>query len=358
MSTHIDAVRHLSAYEIISRYQGLKHRGGSYIGICPFHDDTAPSLSVKVSAPRTFKCFVCGAGGSGVDYVMKREKLSFVDACREIAIQFSIPIKEKTSMDLIYKAYEDACVYMQKRLVGSAKEYASSRVAELTKWRIGYCDSELHNYLKDKGYDTLKLLEWGLSADKDGRIYSPLNNRIAFPIFDAFGRVINFSGRSLDAANKVKYINGKNNPIYNKSRVLYGLHLAKEHIQTHDMAIVVEGYTDVTSLHHIGVKNTVGKCGTELTSKQITEIKSHCNRVMLVSDGDKAGENSLKKNIISVLSAGLRCFVLRLPNNGSKTDPDNFFVSRTFFTDYYKDNGVEVFANIVSDRGDKLFDVW
>lgn len=358
MPTYIDAIRQLSAYEIISRYQGLKHKGSSYVGICPFHNDTTPSLSVKVSAQRTFKCFVCGEGGSGIDYVMKREKQGFVDACRTIAQQFGIPIKEKAPMDIIYKAYEDACVYMENLLVGSAKKYASSRVAGLSTWRIGYCDNNLHNHLTSLGYDPLKLLDWGISAEKNGRIFSPLNNRIVFPIFDAFGRVINFSGRSMDEDAKPKYINGKNNPIYNKSKVLYGLHLAKEHIKTHNMAIVVEGYTDVTTLQVIDVKNTIGKCGTELTPKQITDIKSYCDRVMLVSDGDNAGENSLKKNIVSVLSSGLKCFLLRLPNSGVKTDPDKFFTSRTSFVDYYKVNGVEVFANIVSDRGDKLFDVW
>jgi DNA primase len=361
--TWIDEVKGIDIRTVIEPYVSLKKYGQSYKGLCPFHSDKRPSLSIKADK-NTFKCFVCGQGGTGVDFVIKHDKLSFMDACKKIAAANNIIPPNNNYEDKnkdLYSIYETSCSYFEERLEHNKeiKEYVVSRFPMYKEWRIGYDDGRLINVLRGQSID----IEW---AEKIGLIgsgckYDFLFNRVTFPIMDINGRVISFGGRDLRPNPRAKYINTKNTPIYHKSTVLYGLDKAMPSITKLSACWVVEGYADVISMHSKGINNVVGKCGSFLNAKQINPLRGKCKTIGIIPDGDNGGKESIYADIMTILSMGFKALLVSLPSADGKQDPDSFFIDRKHFAEYYKEHSVKVNACLMGNKNGndfKLYDIW
>ena len=337
-ATHIE--------EVISDFVSLRRRGANYVGCCPFHNEKTPSFSVSPSRG-IFKCFGCGEAGNTVHFLMKHEHFSYPDALRYLANKYGIEIQEKeltpeeqkaqTERDTLFHVSEFAQQHFADLLynnedgrnIGLAYFYERQLSDDIIKkFGLGYCLDQWDAFTKHalaSGYSEDALVKSGLTIKKEEgekRLYDRFRGRVMFPIFNASGRVLGFSGRVLTSEKTAaKYVNSPDSEIYDKSHTLYGIFQANNAIARQDLCYLVEGNIDVISMHQSGLENTVASCGTSLTTEQIRLIKRYTRNVSLMYDGDPPGVKAAIRAIDLLLSEGMKVRVVLFPDND---DPDSY----------------------------------
>ena len=338
--------------DVIQDFVNLKRRGVNLIGLCPFHNEKTPSFTVS-PAKNIYKCFGCGKAGNPVQFLMDHENLSFPDALRYLAKKYGIKIEEKeVSQEVLAERQRLESLYLVNQF---AKDFFHEQLFEtdrgksiglsyfknrgfreeiIRKFGLGYAPAQsdlLTQTAKQKGYNLELLQELGLSS-KFGRDF--FRDRVQFSIHNLSGKVIGFGGRVLQKNVKApKYINSPETEIYNKSKVLYGAFFAKSAIRKLDECILVEGYTDVLSLHQDGIENVVASSGTSLTVGQIQLIKRYTQNIKILYDGDKAGIKAALRGLDLVLAQDLNVKIVLLPDG---EDPDSYLqsIGSAAFKDY------------------------
>lgn len=342
----LDSVR---IEEVIGDFVTLRKRGANYLGLCPFHQDKNPSMSVS-STKGIFKCFSCGKAGTAVSFVMEHEHLTYPEALRYLAKKYNIEIveKEESAEEIAgrmrHESLQIVTEYAQKYYqdvlwntdTGRAIGLSYFRERKFTdetirKFGLGYAAGRQHELYKDalqKGYKREYLIDTGLCVERDnGDLADRFFDRVMFPIYSVSGRVIAFGGRTLKSDKTVaKYVNSPETEIYNKSRSLYGLFQAKSAIAKQDKCILVEGYADVISMHQAGIENVVASSGTSLTVDQIKLIKRFSEKITVIYDGDAAGIKAALRGIDLILEEGLSVKIVLLP---PEDDPDSFAKSHS-----------------------------
>ncbi len=347
--------------EVVGEFVTLRKRGANYLGLCPFHPDKNPSMSVS-PARGLFKCFACGKAGNAVTFLMEHENLTYWEALRYLAKKYHIEIveKEETAEEIAQRMrYESLLVvtdYAQKFYadilwntdVGKAiglSYFHERKFSDETirKFGLGYAASRpltLCSKAVKEGYKPEYLVAAGLCLEREGtgELYDRFFDRVIFPIHSISGRVIAFGGRTLKADKSVaKYVNSPQSEIYDKSRSLYGIFQAKNTIAKADKCILVEGYADVISMHQAGVTNVVASSGTSLTVEQIRLIKRFTDKITIIYDGDAAGIKAALRGIDLVLEEGMSVKVVLLP---PEDDPDTFAKSHNLIEiqEYIEEN--------------------
>lgn len=343
--------------DYVSQYVQLKKSGRDYSGLCPFHHEKTPSFHVSQDK-QLFHCFGCGASGNLVQFVMRTENLDFVDSLKLLADRAGIIIPED-SEDFSNESHERKKRILEMNKLAARFFYNMLRDANTGKkaqeyfikrripWKtimvygLGYAPNTrdaLLNYLASKGYTNEQILEAGLAAERDGKIYDKFRDRVMFPIIDVRGNVIGFGGRIMNDAKEIngykipKYLNTAETPVFDKGRNLFSLNLAKNAKSTE--LILCEGYMDVISVYQAGVKNIVATLGTAITENQAKLMLRYANEILICYDMDEAGTKAALRAIDIINGVGGKSRVIRL--KGAK-DPD----------EYINKNGVEKFKEAV-----------
>ena len=332
--------------DVVSDFVTLRKRGVNYVGLCPFHEDKTPSFYVSPSKGLC-KCFACGKGGNVVHFIMEHEQMSYPEALKYLAKKYGIEIKERelsseekmvqSERESLFIVNNFARDYFQNilrnhvdgRSIGMA--YFRNRGFRddiIEKFQLGYC-TESHDALAQealkKGYKKDYLIKTGLCYETDDhRLRDRFWGRVIFPVHTLSGKVVAFGGRVLASATKgvkVKYVNSPESEIYHKSNELYGIYFAKQAIVKQDRCFLVEGYTDVISMHQSGIENVVASSGTALTPGQIRMIHRFTNNMTVLYDGDAAGIKASIRGIDMLLEEGMNIKVCLLPDGD---DPDSF----------------------------------
>jgi DNA primase len=348
--------------DVIQDFITLKKRGVNYIGLCPFHNEKTPSFTVS-PAKGIFKCFGCGKGGNSVNFVMEHEHISWVEALRFLAGKYGIEIIEKEISPQEKEKQDDresmmlvsgfagkffaGCLNNHEEGLAVGMEYLKERGYRrpvIDKFQVGYSPGNWDAFTQEalkNGFKAEYLEKTGLSINKGDRLFDRFNGRIIFPIHSLSGRILAFGARTLKQdKNTAKYLNSPESEIYHKSRILYGLFFAKRSIVQNDKCYLVEGYTDVLSMHQAGLENVVASSGTALTSGQIRLIKRFTNNITVLYDGDEAGIKASLRGIDLILEEGMNVKVLMFPEG---EDPDSFSKKNNsqFFIDYIRENELD-----------------
>lgn len=369
--------------DVVSEFVTLRRRGTNYIGLCPFHNERTPSFNVN-PARGIFKCFGCGKSGDAARFLMDHEQMTFPEALRWLAHKYGIEIQERElskeeveaqsrreSLSVVNeyasKWFHDQLNTEEGRAVGLA--YLRSRGFRddiIERFQLGYCPEGPRgtNPFADtalrSGYREDNLVGAGVCyKTEDGRIRDRFHGRVMFPIHSLSGKVVAFSGRVMQKdAKTAKYVNSPESEIYVKSNELYGIWLSKAAIVKHDKCFLVEGNTDVVSLHQAGVENVVASCGTSLTPGQIRKIHRFTNNITVLYDGDSAGIHASLRGIDMLLKEGMNVRVVLLPDG---EDPDSFARKHnaTELQDFIKEHEVDFITfktNLLLDEvaGDPL----
>ena len=328
----------LDIAEVVSGYVKLEKAGTSYKGRCPFHNEKTPSFFVS-PVRQSYYCFGCGAKGDIFTFVEEQEGLSFKETLKQLAERAGVELdyrpearEARSEKDKILQVLESATQFFENELAKnpSALQYIKSRGIDevsVKKWRLGYAPAEwraLYTSLLQQGYSAEILLKAGLVKPVDGtrakEPYDVFRDRIIFPLSDANGEVIAFSGRALAKETEPKYLNSPDTVLFTKSEVLYGLDKAKEKIRRQDYAVLVEGQMDLVLSHQAGVENTVASSGTAFTAQHLERLKRLSRRIILAFDGDKAGEAAAEKASTLALSLGLEVKVAKIPEGKDPAD--------------------------------------
>ncbi|MDP4290142.1 MAG: DNA primase [Bacteroidota bacterium] len=331
--------------EVVSDFVSLKKRGANLWGNCPFHNEKTPSFSVS-PAKGIFKCFGCGKAGTAVGFVMEHEKLTFPEAIRYLAHKYNIEVAEEKQTDEQIQAVNERESLMQ--VSAFAQKYFSVQLLQtdegksvglsyfrereitdesIAKFQLGYCNSSWDDFTKHalaEGYKLEFLDKTGLTIVKpdEKKQFDRFRGRVMFPIQNLTGRVIGFGGRIMSSdKTKAKYINSPESEIYNKSHTLYGIFQAKNAIVSSNNCFLVEGYTDVISLHQAGIHNVVASSGTSLTHDQIKLIRRFTPNITILYDGDFAGIKASFRGIDMILEQGMNVRIVLFPDG---EDPDSF----------------------------------
>ena len=349
--------------DIIGTFVKLKKRGANYLGLCPFHNEKSPSFTVT-PAKEIYKCFGCGRSGNSISFLMEAEKYSYVEALRWLANKYGVEIEE-TETSPEYKQQQQAAdsLYIINNF---AQQFFSTQLFETDEGQ----DIAL-SYLKQRGFreDTIKkfqlgynpeakdafskaalaaqynqeyLLKSGLVNNREGVLNDNYRGRIIFPIHNQSGKVLGFGARIIKKNDKApKYINTPENEIYIKSKVLYGSYFARQPIDKADECLLVEGYTDVVSLHQAGIENVVASGGTALTPDQLRLIKKYTNNLTIIYDGDNAGVKAALRGLDLALEEGLNVQLVLIPDG---EDPDSYVnkVGSSAFTTFIATNKKDV----------------
>ena len=341
----IDEVRdRTDIVEVISQSVSLKKVGKNFKGLCPFHSEKTPSFTVS-SEKRIYHCFGCGAGGNVFKFVMEVQKISFVDAVRQFAERAGVPIPHPKKANLDDPKYQEwealkkantlaasyfHSLYKDSKKGLAARDYLKSRhfTGEiLDQYKIGWSIPEwrgLTQHLQKVGNLSRKtVLQSGLVIEKDGgsNVYDRFRGRLIFPIQDAHDNVIGFGGRAITDDNNPKYLNSPETPLYQKSKVLFGINLAKQAIRKEGFAILVEGYLDQIRATQYGILNSVATCGTALTTKQASMLRNYASSAVMVFDSDNAGRQAAEKGFEVLQEKGLQVKIVFLPEG---QDPDSY----------------------------------
>ena len=341
--------------DVVSEFVTLRKRGVNYIGLCPFHNEKTPSFSVSPSKGLC-KCFSCGKGGNVVHFIMEHEQLSYYEALKWLARKYNIEVKERELTDEEKQAHslreslfvvnQFAADYFQNILYNHidgqriGMTYLRGRGFRddiIRKFQLGY-STDSHDALAreavQKGYKAEYLIKTGLCYRKeDGSLRDRFWGRVIFPVHTLSGKIVAFGGRVLSAATKnvqMKYVNSPESEIYHKSHELYGIYFAKQSIVRQDRCFLVEGYTDVISMHQSGIENVVASSGTALTSDQIRLIHRFTNNITVLYDGDGAGIKASIRGIDMLLEEGMNVKVCLLPDG----DHPDSFARKHSATDY------------------------
>ena len=346
--------------DVVSDFVSLRRRGANYWGLCPFHDDRSPSFSVSPSKG-VCKCFSCGKGGSAIHFIMEHEQLSYYEALKYLAKKYNIEVHEKELTDEErQKRSERENMFVINTF---AQEFFSKSLLEtdegrsvglayfkergfnediIRKFGLGYSPEKrdaLAVEAQKRGYKIDYLLKTGLCREgQNGRIYDLFSGRVMFPVYSVSGKVVAFGGRILKSGVKIsKYFNSPESDIYHKSDELYGIYQAKRAIEKERRCYLVEGYTDVLSMHQSGIENVVASSGTALTHGQIRLIHRFTDNITVLYDGDAPGIKASLRGIDLLLQEGLNIKVVLLPDG---EDPDSFAKSQSAesFTRYIKEH--------------------
>ncbi len=337
--------------DIIGDYVTLKRAGTNYKACCPFHNEKTPSFVVS-PAKGLFKCFGCGKGGNAVTFLMEHERITYPEALKMVAKRYGIEVHEKeltpeeeqrhddreSMFTLNSWAQEYFANYLHNNPEGLSvgmsyfRQKRGMSDATIRKFGLGFCPAKGDQMSQDAlkaGYKEQYLLSTGLSlrSERNNGFYDRFRDRVMFPIHNISGRVVGFGGRTLRTDKQVaKYQNSPESEIYSKKHELYGLYFAKKAIQQMDYAIMVEGYTDVISMHQSGMENVVASSGTSLTTEQIRLLARFTRNITVIYDGDSAGIHASLRGIDMILKEGLNVRVVLLPE---PEDPDSFARSHT-----------------------------
>ncbi|HNW97648.1 MAG TPA: DNA primase [Bacteroidales bacterium] len=329
--------------EVVGDYVTLKKRGVNLIGLCPFHNEKTPSFTVSPSKG-IYKCFGCGKAGNSVNFLMEHEHYTYPEALRHLARKYFIDIEEvqesaeeiiaQSEKESLFSVSAFAQKYFSECLVNTDEgkaigltyfKHREFTEAIIEKFQLGYCLEEWEEFTKaaiENGFKKEYLVTTGLSILKDEKLYDRFRGRVMFPIHNVSGRVIGFGGRILSAdKTKAKYVNSPESEIYHKSNVLYGIYFAKNSIISQDNCFLVEGYTDVISMHMAGIENVVASSGTSLTTEQIKLIRRYTPNITILYDGDAAGIKASFRGIDMILEEGMNVKIVLFPDG---EDPDSY----------------------------------
>lgn len=340
--------------DIVGDYVKLKKRGVNYLGLCPFHNEKTPSFTVS-SNKEIYKCFGCGKSGNAINFLMEMEKYSYVEALRALAARYNIEVEE-TATSPEYKQQQQtseslfiinkfAQEFFTDTLLNTedgrdiALSYLQSRgftEETIKKFQLGFNPESRDSFAKAATaaqYSTELLLKTGLVVQRDDRLQDNYRGRIIFPIHNQSGKVLGFGARIIKSNDRApKYINTPENEIYIKSKILYGSYFARQAIDKANECLLVEGYTDVISLHQAGVENVVASGGTSLTTDQLRLIKKYSNNLTIVYDGDSAGIKAALRGLDLALEERLDVRLVLIPDG---EDPDSF-VNKVGAADFRK----------------------
>ena len=366
--------------EVINDYVTLKRKGVNYQACCPFHNEKTPSFVVSPSKG-LYKCFGCGKGGNAVSFVMEHENITYPEALKIVAKKYGIEVKEREeSEEDIRRNNDRESMFMLNSWVSDYfantlhntdegisvglsyfRQARGFSEATIKKFGLGFCPSGGDKMTQDAlraGYKEEFLLSTGLSIKRegDGAIFDRFRERVMFPVHNVSGRIVAFGGRTLRTDKKVaKYQNSPESEIYSKKNEIYGLYFAKKAIQQQNYAIMVEGYTDVISMHQSGVENVVASSGTSLTTEQIRLLARFTKNITVMYDGDSAGQHASLRGIDMILKEGLNVRVVLLP---AEDDPDSFARSHSAeeVREYVKRNSQDFISYkaklLLADAGD------
>ncbi len=329
--------------DIIGTFVKLKKRGANYLGLCPFHNEKSPSFTVS-PAKEIYKCFGCGRSGNSISFLMEAEKYSYVEALRWLANKYGVEIEEtetspeykqqQQAADSLYIINNFAQQFFSTQLFDTdegqdiALSYLKQRGFRedtIKKFQLGYNPEAKDTFSKAAlaaQYNQEYLLKSGLVNNREGVLNDNYRGRIIFPIHNQSGKVLGFGARIIKKNDKApKYINTPENEIYVKSKVLYGSYFARQPIDKADECLLVEGYTDVVSLHQAGIENVVASGGTALTPDQLRLIKKYTNNLTIIYDGDNAGVKAALRGLDLALEEGLNVQLVLIPDG---EDPDSY----------------------------------
>lgn len=329
--------------EIVGSFVKLKKRGANYLGLCPFHNERTPSFTVSPSK-EIFKCFGCGKSGNSISFIMEHEKLSYVEALRWLANKYNIEIEETgaspeqkaqyQTAESLYIINQFAQQFFQQQLfeteTGQAIGLTYLKERGFTediirKFGLGYAPDQrnlLSNTAIAKQYNAELLQKAGLVVNRNDQLIDNYRDRVVFPVHNNSGKVIGFGARLIKKNDKApKYINTPENELYVKSKILYGTYFARHAIDKSDECLLVEGYTDVLSLHQAGIENVVASGGTSLTQDQLRLIKKYTNNLTIIYDGDAAGIKAALRGLGMALEESLNVHLVLIPD---KEDPDSY----------------------------------
>lgn len=349
--------------EIVGGFVKLKKRGSSYLGLCPFHNEKTPSFTVS-PAKEIYKCFGCGRSGNAVSFLMEHEKYSYVDALKFLAAKYNVTIEEtysspevvqqRQTADSLFIINTFAQQFFAKQLFETeeGKSVALTYLKErgfrediIHKFQLGYSPQQRDAFAAEaikQQYNPELLTKTGIVVERNGQLVDNYRERIIFPVHNNTGKVIGFGARIIGKKeNAPKYINTPENEVYIKSKILYGTYFARQAIDKNDECLLVEGYTDVISLHQAGIENVVASGGTSLTPDQLRLIKKYSNNLTILYDGDAAGVKAAMRGLDLALEEGLNVRLVLIPD---KEDPDSYVnkVGASGFTEFIKQNKKDV----------------
>ena len=329
--------------EIVGGFVKLKKRGANYLGLCPFHGEKTPSFTVS-PAKEIYKCFGCGRSGNTISFIMEHEKYSYVEALKWLAGKYGIEIQETfttdeqrqqiQTADSLYIINSFAQQFFTRQLFETeeGQDIGLSYLKErgfreeiIKKFQLGYSPEQRDAFAKEaiaKQYNTELLLKTGLVVNRHEHLQDNYRGRVIFPVHNHSGKVLGFGARILKSNDRApKYINTPENEIYVKSKILYGSYFARQAIDKSNECLLVEGYTDVISLHQSGIENVVASGGTSLTGDQLRLIKKYTNNLTIIYDGDAAGIKAALRGLDMALEEGLNVKLVLIPDN---EDPDSY----------------------------------
>jgi len=354
----------LDIVDFISEYVHLKHAGQNWKGLCPFHTEKTPSFTVS-PAKQIYHCFGCNSGGDIFSFLVKYENVAFPEAVSILAKKAGVVLKttQKDAVktgekEILFNIHKDDVSFFQQQLTRSetARQYFNKRGIDIKAQKLfslGYAPKSwnaLLNYLTGKGYKADVIKKSGLVTQGNKGVYDTFRDRIMFPIYDLKGDVIAFGGRAING-DEPKYLNSPETIIFNKRKVLYGLHRAKDSIKETGYALFMEGYLDVITAHMYGFSNSVAPLGTAFTQEHGKLIKRFVEDVILVFDSDEAGRKAVKNAANILLESGLNVKILSFPD---KEDPDSFLRKnggQAF--QHLLDNPLSIVDFFMQQKGDK-----
>jgi DNA primase len=349
----------LDIIDVIGGFVKLKKRGTNHLGLCPFHNEKTPSFTVSPSK-EIYKCFGCGRSGNTISFLMEHEKYSYVESLRWLANKYGVEVEEtftsdeqrevKLTADSLYIINNFAVQFFTRQLFETEEgqniglSYLKERGFRediIRKFQLGYSPEQRDSFAKEavaKQYNAELLVKTGLVVSRNDQLVDNYRGRVIFPVHNSSGKVPGFGARLLKSTEKApKYINTPENEIYIKSKILYGSYFARQAIDKADECLLVEGYTDVISLHQAGIENVVASGGTSLTPDQLRLIKKYTNNLTIVYDGDAAGVKAALRGLDLALEEGLNVKLVLIPDGH---DPDSY-VNKTgasAFIDFIQKN--------------------
>ncbi|MGV3528817.1 MAG: DNA primase [Flavisolibacter sp.] len=352
-------VSRLDILDVVGNFVRLKKRGANYLGLCPFHNEKTPSFTVSPTK-EIFKCFGCGKSGNTISFLMEHEKLSYVEAVKWLAQRYNIDVEEtevspeikqqQLTAESLYIINQFAQRFFENQLFETevGQDVGLSYLTErgftediIRKFGLGYAPdsrSTLTEAAMSGQYNKELLLKSGLMVERQGQMMDNYRDRIIFPVHNNSGKVIGFGARLIKKNDKApKYINTPENELYVKSRILYGSYYARHAIDKADECLLVEGYTDVISLHQAGIENVVASGGTSLTTDQLRLVKKYTSNLTIVYDGDAAGVKAALRGLDMALEESLNVQLVLIPDN---EDPDSYVrkIGATAFRKFISEN--------------------
>lgn len=349
--------------DIVGSFVKLKKRGTNYLGLCPFHNEKTPSFTVS-PVKEIYKCFGCGKSGNSISFLMEHEKYSYVEALRWLANRYNVEIEEtevspavkelQQTADSLYIINNFAQKFFSDYLLENeeGRDIGLSYLQErgfhediIQKFQLGYCSKERSAFATAAvaaKYNPEYLLKTGLVVLRDEKLTDNYRGRITFPVHNQTGKIIGFGARIIGKNDKApKYINTPENEIYVKSKILYGSYFARQAIDKADECLLVEGYTDVISLHQAGIENVVASGGTSLTPDQLRLIKKYTDNLTIIYDGDTAGIKAALRGLDLALEEGLNVQLVLIPD---KEDPDSYVrkIGSNAFREFVENNKKDI----------------